>query len=47
MTFDAGTENEKTYIKNLYTPSSLANNKDNKAADDGIDADGADNAENN
>ncbi len=47
VTFDAGTENEKTYIKNLYTPSSLVNNADNSAADDGTDADGADNAENN
>lgn len=30
VTFDAGTENEKTYINNLYTESSITNNDDDR-----------------
>lgn len=47
VTFGSGTENEKTYIKNLYTPSSLAQNSDNNVSG-GSSSDGnADNTKEN
>ena len=43
VTFDVGKETEKTYIKNLYTPSSLVRNSDNNVNDGNSDGEDTDN----